>query len=189
MIGRAVLLALAVAAGTAAAVPLLGPHHYPLGAAAPNPDRVILSGAITDPASPGDPDQLDLELIGDVVATGTLDHSGYTLCWGVCMITPPLRSRDLRVRCESRLRVTAAWALPAGMAIDIRACAQIVVEGVLAAPAGGQVLDVSEADGTFALPAVLVSATQITGDWSAGTLPPGTQLAINSTQIILEAAP
>ena len=187
MIRRAALIALVIAAGTAAAVPLLGPHHYPLGIAAPSPDRVLLSGAVFDLAAPGDPDQLNLELIGDVVATGILAHSGYTLCWGVCEITAPTRSRDLRVRCDSRLRVTESWQLPLGMTMDVRACAQLVVLGTLAAPVGGQVLDVS---GTPpALPVVLVSATEILGDWSAGTLPPGTQLAITDTQIILEAAP
>lgn len=169
------------------AVPLLGPHHYPAQTGTGTANRIILAGDLLDPAALGAPDALALEMIGDVVATGTLDHAGHTLCWGVCEITPPARSPELKIRCESRVRINGDWVLPAGFALDIRACSQLIVAGTLTAPQGGLAMDIT---GTPpALPVVLVSATELSGTFTAGTLPPGTQLVATPTQLILEATP
>lgn len=184
---RAALLALAAMATAVGAMPLLSPHHFSVGVGVPVADRILLSGALLDPADPGDADAISLEMVGDVVATGLLDHAGYTLCWGVCTMTPPARSQTLFVRDDSRIRVNGDWALPVGMAIDIRADAQVVVVGTLTAPAGGQSINVSGSPAI--LPAPIISAEVFSGTFTAGVLPAGTELAFTSTTITLVATP
>ena len=179
------LLALLALCPNVSALPLLSGHHRAGGGTPPAPpDRLTVSGAILDPAEVGDDGALDVEMVGDVVIGTPPDHAGITVCTGRCQIAPPLRSRVLIVRPDSRLVLAADWSAPAGANCDLDASSVVTVRGTLSGT-----LVVSVSGSPAALPALVLSATAITATITPGALPPGTRLFVSATAVYLEPLP
>lgn len=170
------------------AVPLLGAHHgLGVGTGAPVPDRLTVASAIADPALPGDPGALNVELVGHIVLTAQPGHAGYTLAEGRVQMIAPSRSTDIRVAANTLLVVASNWALPAAATWNQDASSLVQVRGSLVAPFGLTV----DVPGPIppVMPAVLIDADAITGPVTPGTVPAGTVLVTTPSQIRLEYAP
>lgn len=170
-----------------AAALVLIPHHYTAHPATGRESQAVLSSDLIDPASPGDAGALNLQLIGFVIASGTLDHAGYTNAAGVVTLTAPTRSRDLIVAGNAQVTVLGGWALTPAHAWRLYAGGAVTVQGTL--DLGGASLTVETAPEPAFLPVPLVTATELAGALGSVSAPAGTVVNRIGNQLWLEASP